>query len=157
MDLIIGQYQDEDKNDVVFKWNVEYLTRPGPCFNCAQPIEAEQDRWDAVYGAGNNHGMELRVEAWALPPGIRAVQGFEQAGELIGRYVVREGAASRAALPGAAIRRGDAQSAEAFAKARLQAVLRAEKSKLSRQRDFAQQVAKLQGNAEAADVLKELE
>lgn len=156
MQLLVGKFS-EDGDDFVFKWIAEYRSRPEPCFNCGQDIKVEQDRWNAVYGADNNAGVDLRVELWKLPSGVAPISGFENVSELITAYSVRDGRQNRLLLAGTRLNFPNrVASREERDKAQILALLKAYAPQLKRQRDFQQQLAKLKDDSAAAEILTEL-
>lgn len=156
MQAIIGSYE-EDGQTVAVRCALDTRARPARCFNCRQPIAIEQVRWDAAYGAGNDVGMDLRVELWALPAGLPLESFSEDACELINRYTVRRGAASVRQLPIAVSPRDRIWTDDERLRAQLLAALKAEGATLKGQRGLAAVLAKAQPVAGAAELLKELE
>lgn len=156
MQAIIGSYE-EDGQTVAVRCALKYLARPARCFNCNQPIAVEQERWDAAYGAGNDVGLDLRVELWALPAGLPLERFSEDACQLISRYTARRGAATIRGLPSAVAPRDRIWTDAERMRAQLRAALKAEGAVLKRQRDLAAVLAKAQPVAGAAELLKELE
>ena len=151
MDLVIGSFEEEKRNHV-FKWSFRVRSRPGPCFNCDQLIATEQQTWIAAYG-NSVLGVDVVVEVWKLPEDQLPIKGFEEASELIRRYIVRQGFNNLSMInTGVTAPSGDARQRQ-----QLLRLLKQFAPRFKQQRDFSVQLAKIQNDPAAQEIVAALE